>query len=52
MIDSVLFEGFSGFVVDLDVTHTGAADGVLYDTFMLWFVLSGGGATTEVSFTF
>lgn len=48
MIDNVLFESFGGFVIDLDVTHTGAADGVLYDTFMSWFVLRLG----EISYTF
>lgn len=49
MIDNVLFEGFGGFVLDVDVTNTGSADGILYDTFMSWFVLSGGG---EISYTF
>lgn len=46
MIDSVLFEG--GFMLDIDVTNTGSSDGILYDTFMGWFTLSGG----EFSFVF
>ena len=49
MIDSVLFDYFGGFVLDIDVTNTGSSDGVLFDTFMSWFTLSGGG---EVSFVF
>jgi len=48
VIDSVLFEDFGGFVLDIDVINTGSTDGVLYDTFMMWFTLSGG----EISFIF
>lgn len=49
-IDNVLFEDFGGFILDVDVTNTGAADGVLYDQIMMWFTLTGGGG--EVSFVF
>lgn len=49
-IDNLLFEDLSGFIVDIDVTNTGTANGIQYDTFMSWFTLSGGGG--EVSFIF
>ncbi len=48
MIDSTLFESFGGFVLDIDVTNTGPASRILFDTFMSWLTLSGG----EVSYTF
>jgi hypothetical protein len=48
MIDSVLFEDFGGFVLGLDVTNTGPAQGILCDTFMSWFVLAGSGETSFV----
>jgi len=49
-IDNVLFEDLGGLVVDVDVTNTGAADGVLFDQIMMWFTLTSGGG--EVSFVF
>lgn len=45
---NIVFDSFGGFVLDLDVTNTGAAGGVLFDTFMIWSTLGSG----EVSFVF
>lgn len=50
-IDNVLFEAYGGFVLDVDVTNTGSADGILYDQIMVWLQLVGGGSG-EVSFVF
>jgi hypothetical protein len=50
-IDNVLFEDLGGLIVDVDVTNTGAAGGVLFDQIMMWFTITGGGGG-EVSFTF
>lgn len=50
-IDTVLFEAYGGFVLDVDVTNTGSADGILYDQIMVWLQLVGGGSG-EVSFVF
>ena len=50
-IDNVLFEDLGGLIIDIDVTNTGAADGVLYDQIMVWLQLVGGGGG-EVSFVF
>lgn len=49
-IDNVLFEAYGGFVLDVEVTHTGTADGILYDQ-IVWLQLVGGGGG-EVSFVF
>lgn len=49
MID-IIFDNIDGFVLDLDDTNTGTAEGILYDTFMQHFTLEVG--QSEVSYTF
>lgn len=50
MIDNMIFDTIDGFVLDLDDTNTGAAENILYDTFMQHFTLEVG--QSEVSYTF